>query len=286
MSTRLSSRSRLGLVTLMVTGLLAAVVGAALWLEWGWPTQLDSMAEQNRVTISADADDDPSTPTITGQESTHAPEPAVSVQPEPVVTETTPGTSADLGGVLSAEFPQRGSGRFTAVTGLTAPIRDPQAPAVKRTVKVAVMVEDDLAIDGRMMADFVLATLNDPRSWAQEGIEFVGVDTGANVTVKLASPDTSAALCLPLKTGGKLSCRNGGSVILTIYRWVNGIEEYQGDLDNYRRYLVNHEVGHHLGKAHVGCPGTGQPAPVMQQQTKGLKGCLPNFWPYPQAGVS
>jgi Protein of unknown function (DUF3152) len=50
-------------------------------------------------------------------------------------------------------------------------------------------------------------------------------------------------------------------------------------LPTYRQYVVNHEVGHRLG--HMLCPGTRQPAPVMQQQTLGMHGCTVNPWPYP-----
>jgi hypothetical protein len=62
-------------------------------------------------------------------------------------------------------------------------------------------------------------------------------------------------------------------------RWRLGADSYGSDLNSYRRYLVNHEFGHTLGKRHVGCPGPGKVAPVMLQQTKGLRGCRKNPWP-------
>ena len=61
---------------------------------------------------------------------------------------------------------------------------------------------------------------------------------------------------------------------------------FAGDLANYRRYAVNHEVGHALGHNHAHeCLRNGL-APVMMQQTIGTKtasgpACRVNPWPFP-----
>jgi hypothetical protein len=186
-------------------------------------------------------------------------------------------SSADVGaGLRSATFPQRGTGRLGVVPGSS------KAPGPGRVVRVRVEVEGGLDVDGAAFAAFALATLNDQRSWAHGGrATFARTDGSADVRLVLASPETSAAMCRPLRTFGRLSCHQGDATVLTIYRWVRAIPEYGTDRTGYRQYLVNHEVGHALGHAHQMCAGAGRLAPVMMQQTKGLNGCRPNPWPYP-----
>ncbi len=212
--------------------------------------------------------------------------PSASPSTSPSAPATTPATAPPKGltkadvaaGLLSASFPQRGSGRLKVVPGSSA------APGTGKVVRVRIEVEGGLEVDGRRFADFALATLNDERSWAHDGYRFARTDGTADVRLVLASPDTSARLCRPLQTFGRLSCHSGDATVITVYRWVKGIPEYGKDLAGYRRYVVNHEVGHALGHGHLMCPGAGRRAPVMMQQTKGLKGCRPNSWPYPDAG--
>ncbi len=196
----------------------------------------------------------------------------------PTTTAPAEPTPDELAGLLSREVPDSGDGEPVVVPGSAAA----PGPGTDE-ITVAVAVEGGVPADGEAFAAFVLATLNDPRGWPHEGYTFARTGDGAaaDVTVVLASPALTDRLCKPLVTYGKLSCRNGNRSVLTFYRWVNGIPEYADDLTAYRRYLVNHEVGHFLGKGHVSCPGAGALAPVMMQQTKGLDGCTRNSWPYP-----
>lgn len=109
--------------------------------------------------------------------------------------------------------------------------------------------------------------------------ERVGSGQAYDFTIYLVTPDTRDLLCGD-SPDGYTSCRHGNKVVLNVARWVKGVPAYRS-LASYRQYMVNHEVGHRLGQGHDLCPGAGETAPVMLQQTLGLHGCKPNPWPYP-----
>lgn len=144
-----------------------------------------------------------------------------------------------------------------------------------------VEVETGLPGDPKDFAAAVDQVLGDERSWIGDGaMSMQRVDSGpVDFRVTLAAPETVDSLCAPLRTMGRVSCHQGGRSIINQNRWVSGVEHFDGDLETYRIYVINHEVGHALGKGHVPCPGRGEPAPVMQQQTFGLDGCTANGWP-------
>lgn len=146
-------------------------------------------------------------------------------------------------------------------------------------------VEPAAGIDVHAFAVEAESILSDPRSWTGRGdVRLQRVEPArARVRVLLATPATVDRLCARagLGTGGIYSCWNGRFAALNLTRWNHGATGFDAPLSVYRGYLVNHEVGHGLGHGHVGCPGAGRLAPVMMQQTKGTRGCLPNAWPFP-----
>ncbi|GIE79009.1 hypothetical protein Aph02nite_49590 [Actinoplanes philippinensis] len=167
-----------------------------------------------------------------------------------------------------------------------APERGPILGDGGRLYRFRVAVEK--TVDDTSPTEFAEAideTLGDERSWINDGrlrLRRVPKSGDSDFTIYLASAKTSEKMCAAggLDTEGYTSCRLPGQVIINAERWAEAVPEYDGKLETYRRYTINHEVGHELGHGHEACPGEGAKAPVMQQQTFGLKGCTPNPWPY------
>lgn len=194
----------------------------------------------------------------------------------------TPATSA------SSAVVSRGDGRLTRVAIPEGAL----VTATKgRTVRISVETEGGLTVDAVDFARAVATVLTDPRGWQREdGVRFVEVDPAAvakgepvDLRIALTSPETTDRLCAPLQTRGRVSCHNNHRAVINLVRWQRGAEAYGSDLSGYRTYLVNHEVGHGLGHGHTDCSGQGQVAPLMMQQTYGLRGCTAWPWPTPKS---
>ena len=172
----------------------------------------------------------------------------------------------------------RGTGTLLAARGTSS---DPVHEG-GRTVTFSVEVEEGTGLDPDDVAAVVEGALYDERSWARDHDLHRVAPGDARIEVVVATPATVDRLCARagLNTGGWLSCWNGTVAAINLDRWNRGVGHVD-DLGVYRRYVVNHEVGHGLGHGHVDCPGSGRLAPVMQQQTKSLSGCVANEWPHP-----
>lgn len=198
----------------------------------------------------------------------------------------TPSASAGGEGPLTSPTPapvvvHKGLGTF-----VTAPGDGPVAGR-GRLHRYRVAVENGIDMTAADFAADVDAILDDPRGWTAGGtVRFQRVAAGraAEFTVYLASPVTADAICREggLDIAEYTNCRlSPGKVVINSARWLTAVPDYGAPLDVYRGYAVNHEVGHQLGYGHELCPGPGLPAPVMQQQTLGLHGCVANAWLYP-----
>jgi hypothetical protein len=189
--------------------------------------------------------------------------------------------------------PLAASSRTVPRRRVTAPTVDaPEGFAVLRgsgaagegpTVHFTVEVERRTGIDPAEALAVAEDALFDRRSWARE-VHLVRVDEPelADIRLLFALPSTVDRLCgeAGLRTYGIYSCWTGRFAAINSWRYAFGATGF-ADQELYRRYVVNHEVGHGLGHRHVGCPDEGERAPLMLQQTASLAGCTANGWPYP-----
>jgi hypothetical protein len=208
------------------------------------------------------------------------------------------------------DYTQDGKGTWHVVPG-SGPVVGKAGKLYTYTVAVEDGVDPASYAGDDSFGTAVQGILSDPRSWTWNGeIRLQRVDASfpdPSFQVSLTSPNTThrADACgFQIKFEASCYRRSMGRVLINLARWVRGAKVYGADMTGYRQYAINHEVGHALGNIHVGCPGTGQPAPVMMQQSFGVaddyvaalnnipggdKGkvapdhrvCVPNAWPNP-----
>ncbi|WP_346775842.1 DUF3152 domain-containing protein [Micromonospora sp. HNM0581] len=224
---------------------------------------------------------------------------AVPVASEPAVAATLPAPVASPATVRVSPppvapvlqepgpIPSTGPGRF-AYAGGAGPVLGTAGDL--RRYRVA--VESGSGADAGEFALAVGAALAGPGSWVDSGRLRLRQVDGADrheFTVYLATAGTAGRMCaaggVDIRVDGRpyTSCRAPGRVIINLDRWRLSVPHFVAadvPLSLYRKYVINHEVGHELGNGHERCPGRGEPAPVMMQQTLFLKGCVANPWPY------
>jgi hypothetical protein len=129
--------------------------------------------------------------------------------------------------------------------------------------------------DERQFDFYVMCYLNSPDGWSQDGYFFEPVKYNPKVIIRLSLSDTIAKQC---GLSGELSCAElgGKHMYLNAKRWFEGSKESKLNLEDYRQYMLSHEMGHILGKGHTYCRCKGCHAPIMMQQTKGIGQCIPN----------
>ena len=138
-----------------------------------------------------------------------------------------------------------------------------------KTVRYRTSVDPDVDYDPQQFKREIAIYLADPCGWAQ----FVRFVEGTGKHIRLSSPQTLKATCK--YTGLSCAVLGGTDIWLNADRWMHGAAPSKLSLENYRQYMVSHEMGHSLGYEHVKCPDSG-PAPIMLQQTLGIGKCSPN----------
>ncbi|MFI5607027.1 DUF3152 domain-containing protein [Amycolatopsis sp. NPDC051903] len=233
-------------------------------------------------------------------------EPGVAENPAKPVDVTAATAELPAGG----PFTQTGQGQWHVVPGSGPKIGTGRLH--RYTVEVENGIDPAAYAGDDSFATAVQGFLSDAKSWTADGkIALQRVDSSVpdpDFRVSLTTPDTThrADACgFSIKHEASCYRRSMHRVLINLSRWVRGAKAYGANLTAYREYAINHEVGHALGHSHVGCAGTGEPAPVMMQQTFGVaddyvaglnnvpggdqgaipvdhRVCVTNPWPFPQ----
>ena len=266
---RRRGRSRLLYGATFLLAIVLVIAGLRIWgLHPGFALPLGSSARQSSTPAKATAQSSArASATRTASATPSAsPTPSASALPSPQLD--------------SEGFAHSGAvGNGTWTIAPAVPVSRPAAATVYRYV---LRVEGGTHVDAATAAPIVERILNDERGWptAQNtSFQPVADPASADFAFNIATPPSADALCSPLDTGGMWSCRNGDNVVINSDRWNWGAVTYP-DVDSYRTYVTNHEVGHFLGHEHEFCAGAGLKAPLMAQQSHDLAGgCVYNPWP-------
>ncbi|MFD4765526.1 DUF3152 domain-containing protein [Streptomyces niveus] len=214
------------------------------------------------------------------------PLPPASDEPVPSLSpraSASPSPSVDVDTARRIPIPDNGPGTFTTARSAGSPVG---SGATVRRYKV--QVEEGIELSERDAAVEIETILAHPRGWTADGRNsFQLVGSGpSDFDVKIATPGTVDRICgaAGLLTRGEVNCTVGRTVVVNLKRWVLGSDQFDGPVTEYRALIINHEVGHRLGRGHITCGGEGEPAPAMMQQIKGLYGCVANAWPYAEDG--
>ncbi|MFJ4779866.1 DUF3152 domain-containing protein [Streptomyces sp. NPDC088762] len=281
---RAERRKRLRRTIILGSVALAAVSATAYALAPGDET---ATAADGRTAVQPDRPQEgrpPEGSDAAPQGGKRSPAPARSAAAPTPPGHGSPTPSPGGSGTPAAPVPVSGPGTFKA----SAASGSAQGKGTVRRWRIE--VEEGSGVDPDSAAHAVEAILGDPRGWTRDpayAFQLAGPGQPVDFTVKIATPTTTDRLCevVTPELIGETNCRAGHTVVVNLKRWQEGSPQFSGPVEEYRALIVNHEVGHEIGRDHETCPGPGKPAPAMMQQIKGLLGCKANAWPFDANGT-
>jgi hypothetical protein len=153
---------------------------------------------------------------------------------------------------------------------------------VRKSFTYSIGTRGHITANMKTFAQIAVQVYANPRGWRSAGYEFRQVAHGGDFTLVLSNASQMPTFGYPCDS--TWSCRVGRDVIINQTRWLHASPAWNAGhqpLLEYRNMVINHETGHWLGHHHLTCPGKGQLAPLMMQQSKGLHGCRFNPYPLP-----
>ena len=128
---------------------------------------------------------------------------------------------------------------------------------------------------------FILDVLGNKKAW-DASFSYSSTPSKELVIIKTPGADIDKTFGAQKYLHGLSVCDRTKAPTIIYFRKENWdsipVTSGYNDLALYRVYLILHEFGHAIGYDHAKCPGAGQPAPVMMQQTLGTGKCYPDPW--------
>ena len=220
-------------------------------------------------------------------------------------------------GLTSLDIPVRGDGKLTVVPGKSDPVGKGPTRWIRIEIEDGLPIDPDIVTPYVMsiLGDAQGWTAHERVSFGRtDGVADIRIIFASPKTalelcprphdaaeVEIAPPDvpgtvpapsTSASVAAAAPSGSpgaspsaspeqEESCADQGIVVVSAYQWAAGIKAFGDDEGAWHDYMINHPIGHLLGEPDAVCGGTGQLAPVMQNQQLDITPCLANGWPFP-----